>query len=467
MTEGLRSIRPLGKDSLRGVEPSKVGKKLPRFEWVNPSSLYVEEAYQRDLSGNSTALVRKIVARFNWSRFKPPVCVRLPQGGNVLVCIDGQHTAMAAATHPDVEKIPVMVVDAADVASRAAAFVGHNKDRLALTQMAIYHAELAAGDELAATIDRACRAAGATILNKAVNLRNQLPAGQTIAVGTIRALARKQGEAALARVLRLLTKAGRGPIKADEIAAVALILEAAGSERDVDSRLRAVVEEKTAERWASVCSRYTAETGESLSSALASEWCRRLGLRLRGPSVKGGSKSAGGRLIEGGASMRRIDEKVAPQPAPTEPPRPSPRANPDPPKAATRQAAPAVRQPIEPIRQPPAPERKPSGPPAAPVEKSGVRVDFASSKVSRAGSEVSVTGDAARLVAVLVRVAPSFLEGDDVASRVFGRAGLDANLRLKAVADEANRAIAALDLEIKQVMKTGWMISVPTGEEVS
>lgn len=460
MTEGLRSIRPLGKESLRGVEPSKPGKKLPRFEWIDPRTLYVEEAYQRDLSGNSTALVRKIVSRFNWSRFKPPICVRLPESGNILVCIDGQHTAMAAATHPNVEKIPVMVVDATDVASRAAAFVGHNRDRLSLTQMAIYHAELAAGDELAAIMDRACRAAGATILNKAVNLRSALPAGTTIAVGTIRTLARKQGEKALARVLGLLTKAGRGPIKADEIAAVALILEAAGNERDIDARLRAVVEEKSAEKWASVCSRHTAESGDSLSSALASEWSRKLGLRLRGPSVKGGSKSAGGRLLEGGAPMRPIEEKVVLRPAPTETPRPKSQVNPIHQKTV-------LRQPPAPVRQPIQMERKAAEPPDPPFEKNGVRVDFAALTVRRGRLEAPVSIDAARLVARLLRVTPAFLEGDAVATKVWGRAGPDANLRLRALSDEANAAISKLRIEIKQVMKTGWMISVPASEEVS
>ena len=460
MSDGLRSIRPLAKESLRGIEPSKIGRRTPKFEWIDPRTLYVEEAYQRDLSGNSTALVRKIVSRFNWSRFKPPICVRLPDSGNVLVCIDGQHTAMAAATHPDVDKIPVMVVDATDVASRAAAFVGHNRDRLSLTQMAIYHAELAAGDELAKVIDRACRAAGATILNKAVNLRSALPAGTTIAVGTIRTLARKQGEEALARVLRLLTKAGRGPIKADEIAAVALILEAAGGERAIDDRLRAVVEEKTAEKWASVCSRYTAESGDSLSSALASEWCRKLGLRLRGPSTKGGSKSTGTRLLEGGAPMRPIEEKVVPSPASPEPPRTRSQVNPIQQKTVPRQPPAPVRQPIQ-------PERKAADPPEAPFEKNGVRVDFAASTVRRGRFEAPVSIDAARLVAILVRVSPAFLEADAVAAKVWGRAGPDANLRLRALADEANGATSKLGMEIKQVMKTGWMISVPASEEVS
>lgn len=455
MTGELRSIRPLGKESMRGIEPSKVGKKRPTFEWVDPCSLFAETAYQRDLSENSTKQVRKTVAKFNWAHFKPPICVRLPESGNVLVCIDGQHTAMSAATHPDIDKIPVMVVDAADVKNRAAAFVGHNRDRISLTQMAIYHAELAAGDELAAVIDRACRASGAVILNKAVNLRSNLPAGNTIAVGTIRILARKQGEEALTRVLRLLTQAGRGPIKADEIAAVALILQSAGDRPDIDAKLRAVVQERSAEKWASVCSRMTAESGESLSSALASEWCRKLGIRLRGPSTNGGSKSAAGRLLQGGAPMKAMKEdapaaEAVPRPAPTAPPQTPFRAKPIAP-------SPVLRHPAEPVRPPtPAPARK-----AEPtVELNGVTIDFAFGKITYRGRSAAVSPEALVLVKILARVTPAFLEGPSAAHQVWGRQMSDSSIHLGTLAAEVNNA--KLGPVIKQVMKTGWMISIPS-----
>lgn len=252
MTEGLRSIRPLSRESLRGVEPARVGAKLPKVEWVDPCSLYVEESYQRDVTANGVALIRKIYAGFSWARMKFPVCVRLPDSGNALVCIDGQHTATACASHPGISKIPVVVVSAEDVAARASAFVGHNKDRLALTQMAVFYAELAAGDDTARLIDRACRAAGAKILNKAINLRAEQSPGTTIAVGTIRAIAKRHGEAFLARVLRVLVDAERGPMKADEIAAVAMILAAGDDVKDVDRRLRDVIASKSAEQWAAI-----------------------------------------------------------------------------------------------------------------------------------------------------------------------------------------------------------------------
>lgn len=35
----LRSIRPLGADSLRGVQPGDVVGRRPKFEWVDPAGL--------------------------------------------------------------------------------------------------------------------------------------------------------------------------------------------------------------------------------------------------------------------------------------------------------------------------------------------------------------------------------------------------------------------------------------------
>jgi hypothetical protein len=42
------------------------------------------------------------VANWDWRRFKPPVVARTATG---LEVIDGQHTAIAAASHPDVLQI--------------------------------------------------------------------------------------------------------------------------------------------------------------------------------------------------------------------------------------------------------------------------------------------------------------------------------------------------------------------------
>ncbi len=273
--KGLRSIVRLSTTAMRGVTPNKVVGKKPVIEWVKPTEIFVEESYQRTMEAEaSTSLVRKIVGGFIWSRFKIPVCVRASaEMGGVLVCIDGQHTATGAATHPDVEKIPVMIVDAASVSDRADSFVGHNRDRIALTNLAIHRAEVAAGHELPVMMDRACRAAGAHILERHTSMRNNLPVGATTAVGAIRTVARERGEEFLTKVMRTLVKAGRGPILGDEITASAALLKTGMPE----DRLAEMIKSKGAQAWRALAVIRIGESGEKPPAALASVW--RLQLR--------------------------------------------------------------------------------------------------------------------------------------------------------------------------------------------
>src|SRR5437879_2662783 len=138
----VRQIKPM---NMRGVEPAVIASAKPKFDWVEPGTLYVEETYQRGIVENSLTMVRKIVGRWNWAHIKPPVCVRDAKGR--LVVIDGQHTAIAAISHGGIPKIPVMVVEADSIAARAAAFLSQNRDRIALTATHMHYAALAAGDE--------------------------------------------------------------------------------------------------------------------------------------------------------------------------------------------------------------------------------------------------------------------------------------------------------------------------------
>lgn len=468
MTEGLRSIVALGKESMRGIAPADVGGKAPEFEWLNPRDLFVEEAYQRDLSENSIGLIRRIVAGWSWARFKTPICVRIEDWDGVLVCIDGQHTAIAAASHPGIEKIPVMIVDARDVADRAAAFVGHNRDRIGLTQMAIFYAELASGDPLAITVAAACKEAGAKILNKSVNLRQKLPAGQTIAVGTIRNIAKRQGGDFLARVLGVLTRAGRGPIKADEIVAVGLILDRAPQGRDLETNLEEVVRSKSAEQWAALAAVASAERGgrkNAASDALSAIWARELGIRLR-PASKSApqGKPPSGRPIspgtpgDGPGGQARRTDLPAPPPA-------APASSMDD-RIARMKAAGQNRPAPRPAPQSPAPLPAPipkpaiAQPPARAVpagqiiEHSGVWIDTGQGLVRCGGRIAEVSPDCARLVALLARVRPGFLEAADLIQKLH----LDA-FRLRTTAQVGNQALSAIGLEIKNVMKTGWMIA--------
>jgi hypothetical protein len=216
----MRQVVPL---DLPDVSPADLtGMAQPDFDLVDPRELLVDDAYQRNLSPKSAALIRRIVEGFRWSKFKPPICVRIDGRLHVL---DGLHTAIAAATHPGIRVIPVVVVDEPRTADRAKAFVSHARDRLAATPGQIWRAEVAAGDEDALTIQQVCVRAGVTLLPFAPSSAAYKP-GETIALGAIRGLLARRGAMRTREVLEALGKADLAPVTGDMIkAAEALLCE--------------------------------------------------------------------------------------------------------------------------------------------------------------------------------------------------------------------------------------------------
>lgn len=210
-----RTIRPLPlAESLLAatVDPGP----LPVIEYVDPRTLFVEDGYQRQLSERSVALIHRIVREFDWRAFKPPIVARSADG--VMMVIDGQHTAIGAASHPHVPLIPVVVVEAGAMIDRAQAFLHHNRDRVGMTAMQIHHAALAAGDEIAMAVNDACRRAGARILRNPQAGVTRI--GDTMAVTTIATICRQRGVVFTARLLKILVEAGQAPIDALSVRAV-------------------------------------------------------------------------------------------------------------------------------------------------------------------------------------------------------------------------------------------------------
>lgn len=212
--------RPITPLNLPGVEPGVPPTGVPEFRWADPAELLVDEVYQRELSRGSIDLIRKIVAGWDWARFKPPVVAETPDG---LEVIDGQHTAIAAASHPSISTIPVIVVHADEVSDRARAFVGHNKDRLTLSQVSIHYANVAAGDQAALEIQAVCERAG-VILLKYPPGNGEFKPGESLAIAAIRALINRRGVAKARVVLQVLTEARCAPVRAEGIKAVDLLL---------------------------------------------------------------------------------------------------------------------------------------------------------------------------------------------------------------------------------------------------
>lgn len=139
-TDGFRGIAALEFDD---IKPAKIPDETPLILSIEPEYLVVEESYQRDLNQRSVQLIRKIVENWDWAHFKPPIVAETDQ---YFLVIDGQHTAIAAATHPDIQEIPVLVMRGREAEARARAFVSQNRDRIALSTLQIFHAEFVAGD---------------------------------------------------------------------------------------------------------------------------------------------------------------------------------------------------------------------------------------------------------------------------------------------------------------------------------
>lgn len=422
MQKGLRSIMPLSPDSLRGVEPNAIASKRPKFEWVDPRTIYVEEAYQRDIAESGIAMIRRIVAGFSWERFKPPIVVRDEEAG-VLVAIDGQHTAIAAASHPKIDKIPVMIVEAADVAARAASFVGHNRDRIALTAMAIFYAELTAGDPLAQAVQRACKRARVIILKQSINLKNKTPVGGTIAIGTLKALVSKpNGEAFLGRVLNVLVAAGRGPIKASEIRATALVLE--GCKPEADERLAEIVKSRSPEAWMASVAEVVAEAGGKPEPEVAQVW---RGLLFPSHHV-----------------------------APSDAPKPPSPAKPIPPKPVTPPISSVSPKAALQLKQ--VAESRP-GPKAPPLVINGISIDATAKALSHRGREVEIPMDGLLLVAALARGMPGWIPPEIVAKKVWKKPLPDLPGHVAQLAARTNPKIEAVRLQIKTVPKMGYMLA--------
>lgn len=431
--KGLRSIVPLSRDSLRGIEAATIVGEEPTVEWVNPRDLFVEEGYQRDVGQNGIALIRRIVAEFSWHKFKAPICFRAPEFDGALVVVDGQHTSIGCFTR-GIERIPVMVYANASAAQRAAAFVAHNRDRVALTMQAVFKADLAAGDLIALQANRACEAAGAKILTHAINLTLERPVGETMAIGTLRSIVRKAGADHLERVMRVLVAAKRGPIKAQEISAVSMILLGWKGGRDVDARLAEIVASRSAKRWASL----GAQEAGTLPQALTTLWLRALNERL--PAA---TKQEPGPPPR--PAVKPQDESVKPPASPVKP-SPAPYAYKKPENEA-RPPAPAP---------PPPPPKKQSVVFLAQANGISVAID---GTVTRVGHQrrAQVGERGAALVSRLVSVMPAQIGHDRLAVKIFeGRA--NPRQLLDDLVASVNPELKRVGLEIFHVKASGYML---------
>ncbi|MFJ6323839.1 MULTISPECIES: hypothetical protein [unclassified Rhizobium] len=218
------NIRPVAPVSLAGLTPQMPPTGMPIFEFVRPTDLLIDPAYQRNVSEKGLRQIRRMIEGFDWTKFKPPICAYSEYDGTtVLKVLDGQHTAIAAASNPFVELIPVMIVEAEDTIAQAKAFIGQNTDRLGVTNLQMHQAALAAADEDAQTLELVCHRANVKVL-KTTNAYTGDGCRQTIAIKQIENMISRRGAQRSREILEVLANAERGPLTAPQIKAVEMLL---------------------------------------------------------------------------------------------------------------------------------------------------------------------------------------------------------------------------------------------------
>jgi hypothetical protein len=215
----MNSLRPIYAISLVGLSPNTPPTGQPIFENVDPAKLYVDGAYQRDVGERGVRQIRRMIENWDWSKYQPPVCTYAQgdKGETILKVLDGQHTAIAAASHPRISTMPVMIVEASDLEAQAKAFIGQNTDRLQVTKLQLHQAALIAGDEDALTIQQVCNRAGVRLL---LANNGKYEPGDTVAISAVSAVVKKYTAMNARKMLEVLARANLAPITTPQIRAV-------------------------------------------------------------------------------------------------------------------------------------------------------------------------------------------------------------------------------------------------------
>lgn len=195
------------------IVPNRISSEPPTPLSVRPEECWVDRTYQRNLSRRSMKLIHDIVTNWDWTKFKPPVLTR-DEAGRYLV-IDGQHTLIAAATHPDIKKVPAMFTPLSETKNQAESFIGHNTARIPVQALDLYHARITAEEDLAVTANKVLNDYGIQVV-RSIQGRSQVwQTNQTVATGVILRILNKHGLPKFVSIVEFVSKCGFSPIKAD------------------------------------------------------------------------------------------------------------------------------------------------------------------------------------------------------------------------------------------------------------
>lgn len=195
------------------IVPNRITSEPPTPLSVRPEECWIDRKYQRNLSRRSMKLIYDIVTNWDWTKFKPPVLTRDNEGRYLV--IDGQHTLIAAATHPDIAKVPAMFTPLSETKSQAESFIGHNTARIPVQPLDLFHARITAEEDLAVTANKVLNDYGIQVV-RSVQGRGQVwQINQTVATGAVLRILSKHGLPKFVSIVEFVSKCGFSPVRAD------------------------------------------------------------------------------------------------------------------------------------------------------------------------------------------------------------------------------------------------------------
>lgn len=190
-------ITPLGAD----VETSAPKGFIGRLETLPISSLFIDDAYQRAVSGASVRNIKRICRQFDWAKFLP-VIVTEDEGRFCIV--DGQHRTTAAATI-GITAVPCYVLSCSPEQA-AAAFAAINGAVTPVRPIDLWFAELAAEQPDCVALQRVLDAASVVITRK----KEGMAVGETNSINVLRRALDFYGSTTLTTILQCIVETGNG-----------------------------------------------------------------------------------------------------------------------------------------------------------------------------------------------------------------------------------------------------------------
>lgn len=188
----------------------------PAVQFIAVDRLQIDPGYQRSTSSQgSKRLIEAMAERWDW-RLCVPLLVSA-RGGDLFI-IDGQHRWHGARARGDIAFLPCAVGTFGNAREEAALFVAANRKRVPMTQVDLFRAAVAAGDEVAVRTQQLLEEAGLVL---ATGGGASAVPGEINCPRALLSLAEKDAEA-LGAALKALAKAFEGQV----VASAAVFLRA-------------------------------------------------------------------------------------------------------------------------------------------------------------------------------------------------------------------------------------------------